>query len=129
MKPSPTTTKTATTATKTKPQPRDITKDFCTLISGAEATLRKGTKDLGDDARVIQEDIIAHLQAGKERLRGSCITGKDKIVARVKSADAAIRTNPYKTIAVALAAGAILGGIVARKRKATPHRHGPGKAH
>jgi ElaB/YqjD/DUF883 family membrane-anchored ribosome-binding protein len=65
----------------------------------------------GDKVAEARKRLAAGLESGKE-LIGRV---RDKAVERAKAADQVVCENPYKTIAIAFAVGAVIGFLLARR--------------
>jgi ElaB/YqjD/DUF883 family membrane-anchored ribosome-binding protein len=98
-------------------QEHTVSNDTGTLAEAARASLA-ATADVAEE-RVgeARKRLAAALERGKE------IYGRvrEKAVECAKATDAAVHKHPYQAMGVALAAGALIGYLVARGRSRNHH--------
>ena len=82
-----------------------------TLTDDAHAAMAATSNLAGEKVGKARERLGAAMERGKE-VYGQV---RDKAVDRAKSADQAVRENPYRAMAVALAVGAIVGFLATRR--------------
>lgn len=71
-------------------------------------------------AHVAEEKVVEarkRLAAALDRAKEAWNTVQESAVARAKAADQVIRENPYKSLAVALGVGALIGFLLSRRNK------------
>ena len=92
--------------------PAELMEELRTLVADAE-------KMLGDSASEHAEDTVAALrerfESARERLADLYAGAKKKVVAGAKCTDAAIRENPYQSLAIALGVGLLFGVLLGRR--------------
>jgi len=89
--------------------------DYMGRLSDDARALVAATADVaGEKVSEARKRLAAALENGKE-LYGRV---RDKAVDSAKATDQAVRENPYQTMAIALAAGVIVGFLVARQHSA-----------
>lgn len=74
---------------------------------------------LGESERATPATVSAlceRFESARERMAALYATTKGKVVEGVKTTDAAIRSHPYQTLAIALGIGVLLGAVVSRRR-------------
>ena len=98
--------------TKTPQTPADLLEELRTLVADAE-------KMLGDSASEHADDAIAAIrdrfESARDRLSDLYAGAQKKVVAGAKITDAAIRENPYQSLAIALGAGLLIGVLLGRR--------------
>ena len=87
------------------------TNDLGTLAEDARALMAATADVAGEKVGEARKRLAAALESGKE-IYGRV---KDKAVESAKVADQTVRANPYQAIAIAAAAGALVGYLVGRK--------------
>lgn len=87
------------------------TNDLGTLADDARALIAATADVAGDKVGEARKRLAAALENGKE-LYGRV---RDKAVEGVEAADEAVREHPYQAMGIALAVGALLGYLVARR--------------
>ena len=92
--------------------PKELLNDLQSLVAEAE-------KMMGDTLSENTADALgalrARFDAAQERLGALCACAKQKVVAGAKCTDAAIRANPYQSLAIAVGAGLLLGVVLGRR--------------
>jgi len=102
--------RTATTAQT----PEELLNDLRTLVSDAELMLNR-TPD--ENRRGSPARLQERFDAAQKRLGELYNDTKVKIIAGAKHTDSAIRANPYRSLAIALGAGLLIGVLVGRRGK------------
>ncbi len=92
---------------------QDLLDDINTLASDAKAVFDNNVTEPAADAL---SSLRERLDTAKDRLGEYYTTAKTKTVEGAKATDAIIRDKPYQAIAVAAAAGFLLGLFIARDR-------------
>lgn len=90
----------------------DLRHDFQVLVEDAQ-TLLTATADVAGEKVA---DARKRLSAAVERGRETWNHVQDQAIEGAKAADKVIRSNPYRSIGVALGVGAVVGYIVASRR-------------
>lgn len=87
--------------------------DLGTLAEDARALIAATADVAGDKVGEARKRLAAALESGKQ------IYGRvrDKAVEGAKAADQTVRENPYQAIAIAFSAGALIGYLVAARRR------------
>jgi ElaB/YqjD/DUF883 family membrane-anchored ribosome-binding protein len=85
--------------------------DMGTLAEDARALLSATADVAGEKVGQARERLAAALESVKEMADNV----RDQAVAGVKATDKAVRKNPYKAIAIGVAAGVIIGFLVGRR--------------
>jgi len=88
--------------------------DLRALVTRAEAMLGDSSASDNDTDMSSLGDRFDKTQA---RLADMYAGAKQRIVAGAKSTDTAIRANPYKSLALALGAGLVVGILFGRRSK------------
>lgn len=94
--------------------PEALLHDLRSLVTEAEKILSGGAE--GDDAEAVTT-LRARFEAAQERFGDLYATTKKNVTARARSTDAAIRANPYQSLAIALGAGLLAGVLLGRSTK------------
>jgi len=66
---------------------------------------------VGEKAEAMRE----RFHQAQERLEELYSTARDKVVAGAKTADGAIRSHPYESLAIALGLGVLIGAVMRRR--------------
>jgi ElaB/YqjD/DUF883 family membrane-anchored ribosome-binding protein len=100
----------------TKPGARDqLMNDLKTVIHDAEAWLRHGSQMTGDEfqaAKAKFERTLSNAKADLMQLEQNVVE-KTRIAA--KATDEYVNENPWKSVGVGMAAGLVIGMLIARK--------------
>jgi ElaB/YqjD/DUF883 family membrane-anchored ribosome-binding protein len=85
--------------------------DLGTLAEDARALMNATAGVAGDEIGQARKRLAAALESGKE------IYGRvrEKAVESVKATDQAVRENPYQAVGIAMAVGALVGYLLARR--------------
>jgi ElaB/YqjD/DUF883 family membrane-anchored ribosome-binding protein len=92
---------------------QDLMEDINTLASDAKAIFDNNVTEPASDALAALRD---RLDSAKSRLGEYYDTAKERTIAGARATDTVIRDKPYHAIAVAAAAGVLLGLFIARDR-------------
>lgn len=92
---------------------QDLLEDINTLASDAKAIFDSSVTEPAADALSALRD---RLDTAKARVGEYYNTAKTKTIAGARATDSVIREKPYHAIAVAAAAGLLLGLFIARDR-------------
>ena len=91
------------------------------LLTELQALVAEAEKMMGDSVSEHTEDAISALRtrfdAAQERFADLYEGAKKKVVAGAKCTDAAIRANPYQSLAIAAGAGLLIGVLLGRRSK------------
>jgi len=94
--------------------PKDLLNELQALVVEAE-------KMMGDSVSEHTEDAISALRerfdAAQERFADLYEGARKKVVAGAKCTDAAIRANPYQSLAIAAGVGLLVGVLLGRRSK------------
>lgn len=94
--------------------PKELLEDLHALVADAE-------KMMGESLSEHTADAVAALRtrfdAAQERFMDIYEGAKTRVVAGAKSTDAAIRANPYQSLAVAAGIGLLAGVLLSRRSK------------
>jgi ElaB/YqjD/DUF883 family membrane-anchored ribosome-binding protein len=96
------------------PTPKDLLKELHALVAEAEALVANSLVEHSDEAL---EGLRARLAAAQERVSALYAGAKKRVADGARSTDAAIRENPYQSLAIAAAAGLLLGVVLGRRSK------------
>ena len=94
--------------------PKELLNDLHTLVAEAE-------KMMGDSLSEHTADAVTALRerfdAAQERFAEVYAGARKKVVAGAKCTDAAIRANPYQSLAIAAGVGLLAGVLLSRRSK------------
>jgi ElaB/YqjD/DUF883 family membrane-anchored ribosome-binding protein len=88
--------------------------DMGTLAEDARALMAATADVAGDKVAEARQRLAAALENGKELVGRA----REKMVERAKAVEQATRDNPGQTIAIAFGVGAVIGLLLARRRRA-----------
>ena len=88
------------------------TQDVGSLADDARALLAATTEVAGEKVSEARARLTLALENAKE-VAGNV---RDRAVASAKATDKVVRQHPYKSIAIALGAGAVVGCLIAGRR-------------
>jgi len=91
----------------------DLRQDFHTLVEDAQTLLTATADVAGEKVAEARKRLTAAVDRGRETWNHV----QDRAVEGAKAADKAIRNNPYRAIGVAFGVGALLGFVLASRRK------------
>ena len=92
--------------------PQDLVHDLQALVLEAEQMIG-GT--VSESSTATMGALRARYDAAQERLGELYENTKGRVVAGAKCTDAAIRANPYQSIAIAAGVGLLIGVLVGRR--------------
>lgn len=98
----------------TAQQPQDLLNDLHALVAEAERMVSNAATETSDDAI---SALRQRFESARERLADFYADARQKVVAGARSADEAIRANPYQSLAVALGAGLLVGVLLGRRSR------------
>jgi ElaB/YqjD/DUF883 family membrane-anchored ribosome-binding protein len=91
------------------------------LLGELQALVAEAEKMMGDSVSEHTEDALGALRtrfdAAQERFADLYEGARKKVVAGAKCTDAAIRANPYQSLAIAAGVGLLLGVLLGRRSK------------
>jgi len=94
--------------------PKELLNDLHTLVAEAE-------KMMGDSITEHTDEAVSALRtrfdAAQERVGELYEGARKRVVAGAKCTDAAIRANPYQSLAIAAGVGLLIGVLVGRRSK------------
>ena len=88
-----------------------LVSDLKSVVRDSEQLLESIADATGEKAVELRRRLTENIQAARE----ACCRLEGKAKEGIKGADLTIREHPYQSIAVALAAGVVIGALVARK--------------
>lgn len=92
--------------------PEELVNELRGLVAEAERVL--GESERASPAAV--SSLCERFESARERMAALYATTKGKVVEGARTTDAAIRSHPYQTLAIALGIGVLLGAVVSRRR-------------
>jgi ElaB/YqjD/DUF883 family membrane-anchored ribosome-binding protein len=103
---------------KTDPEaahrPKELLAELKSLVMEAETLIAGSVTEHSSDAI---EALRARFTAAQERFAEVCASAKKDVVAGAKCTDAAIRANPYQSLAIAAGIGLLLGVLLGRRSR------------
>lgn len=97
---------------ETAQTPQDLLNDLHSLVAEAEKMMGESFSEHTADAL---GSLRMRYDAAQERLGEMYQVTKKRVVAGAQCTDAAIRANPYQSIAIAAGAGLLLGVLLGRR--------------
>ncbi len=94
--------------------PKEIATELQGLLAEAEAMIGGPATEHPDGA---VDSLRVRFADAQEHLAEAYAGARKKVVEGAKSTDAAIRANPYQSLALALGVGVLLGVLVGRRTK------------
>lgn len=94
--------------------PKELLNDLQALVAEAEKMMGESVSEHTTDAVVALRE---RFDAAQERLSDLYEGAKTKAVAGAKYTDAAIRANPYQSLAIAAGVGLLAGVLLGRRSK------------
>lgn len=92
--------------------PKELLAELQTLVSEAETMMAESVSEHTTDA---MEALRERFGAAQERF-GELVQGaRKRVVAGAKCTDAAIRANPYQSLAIAAGVGLLVGVLLGRR--------------
>jgi ElaB/YqjD/DUF883 family membrane-anchored ribosome-binding protein len=92
--------------------PEDLRHDLQALLTEAEKLIGGS---VSENSTAALGALRVRYDAAQERLGEFYETAKMRVVAGAKSTDAAIRANPYQSLAIAAGVGLLIGVLVGRR--------------
>ena len=96
----------------TAQSPQDLVNDLQALVAEAEKMIGGSVSESSTAAMGALRD---RYDAAQERLGELYESAKVRVVSGAKSTDAAIRANPYQSLAIAAGVGLLIGVLVGRR--------------
>ena len=96
------------------PSPRELLNDLRALVTWTEEMVTASVT--GRSAEAV-EALRLRFAAAQERFTELYTTAREKAVAGAKCTDTAIRENPYRSLAIALGAGVLIGVLASRRNR------------
>ncbi len=91
------------------------------LLNDLHALVAEAEKMVGESKSEPTADVLGNMrvryEAAQERLGEMYQATRQRVVAGAKCTDAAIRANPYQSIAIAAGAGLLLGVLLGRRNR------------
>ena len=94
--------------------PKEIASELQGLLAEAEALVSGPAAEHPDGA---VDSLRLRFESAQERLADAYAGARKKVVDSARSTDAAIRANPYQSLAIALGVGVLVGVLVGRRSK------------
>lgn len=94
--------------------PEELLADLRNLVLEAEKMLEDSVTEHSQEAL---QAMRARFEATQERLSDLYEGTKKKVIAGARRTDEAIRENPYQSLAIAAAAGLVVGLLLARRSR------------
>ena len=101
-------------ATESVHTPKELRDELKALVAEAETMM---TDSLTEHSAEALHHLRERFAAAQERLTVLYGDAKKKVVAGAKYTDAAIRENPYQSLAIALGVGVLVGVLLGRRSK------------
>ena len=92
-----------------------LTRDFRTFVSDCEMLLKNATTLSGAGASVARAQLSDKMAAAKVKLDAARVTASDRAARTRATTEDYVRREPMKAIGYAVAAGAVLGMLMARR--------------
>jgi ElaB/YqjD/DUF883 family membrane-anchored ribosome-binding protein len=93
---------------------KELATELKSLLAEAEAMISSSGSDHNPEA---VGSLHSRFVEAQERLSDAYDGARERVIAGAKSVDAAIRENPYQTMAVALGVGVLVGVLIGRRTK------------
>lgn len=94
--------------------PQELLAEMQSLVGEAQTMI---VDSLSEHSAEALSNLRERFDAAQERFADLYEGAKKKVVAGAKCTDAAIRENPYQSLAIALGVGVILGVVVGRRSR------------
>jgi len=94
------------------PTPHELLNDLKTLVADTELLV---TSTVSERSAEALEALQARLAVAQERFMKIYSLSREKVVAGARCTDAAIRKNPYRSVALALGGGLLVGLLLGRR--------------
>jgi ElaB/YqjD/DUF883 family membrane-anchored ribosome-binding protein len=94
------------------PTPRELLNDLKTLMSETELLVTSAVSEHTAEAIAA---LRARFAVAEERFTKIYALSRENVVAGARCTDAAIRENPYRSVAIALGAGLLAGFLIGRR--------------
>lgn len=94
--------------------PKELLNDLQTLVVEAEKMMGDSLSEHSAEAI---DSLRARFDAAQERFADIYEGAKKKVAAGAKCTDAAIRANPYQSLAIAAGVGLLVGVLLGRRSK------------
>ncbi len=92
--------------------PEELIGHISRLMSEAEAMI---AGPVTDQSAPKMAEIKHQLEGARQQLNDFYVQAREKVVAGAKYTDEAIRAHPYRSLAVALGVGVLIGALLRRK--------------
>ena len=98
--------------TATAPTPKELLAELQALVQEAEKLMGDSLSEHTEDA---VSDLRQRLNAAQEKMGAFYDEAKTKVQAGAKCTDAAIRANPYQSLAIAVGVALLAGLLLGRR--------------
>lgn len=99
---------------KKETTPKELLTDLRTLVADAETMAANSLSEHTTDAL---NALRTRYEAAQERFADIYEGARTRVVAGAKSTDAAIRANPYQSLAIAAGVGLLAGVLISRRSR------------
>ena len=104
-------------------QTKAISKDMGRLAEDARALIAATADIAGEKVEAARKRLEIALEDGKEICGDVCDDVRDMAVAEAKSADKAVRDNPYQAVAIGVGVGVLVGFLVSGRCSCNRNRN------
>jgi ElaB/YqjD/DUF883 family membrane-anchored ribosome-binding protein len=94
--------------------PKELLHELQALVAEAEAMMADAVTERPAEAI---DSLRSRFAAAQDRFTDAYAGARKKVVAGAKSTDAAIRANPYQSLAIAAGVGLLVGVLLGRRSK------------
>jgi len=92
-----------------------LMEDLSAVVADAEELLKATADQTGERVTAVRNKAVESLKAAKARLDEQEVVLMEKTKAAAKVTEDYVRTNPWKSVGIAAAAGFVLGILAARR--------------
>lgn len=98
-----------------KKEGKNIARDSEMLLNDTESLFEEAAKATGDKAKEIYERIARNLNDAKDQLCDIQSDVADKVKETAKTTDKYVHDNPWQSVGIAAAVGALIGMLITRR--------------
>ena len=103
-----------TETNRTTQTPEEVLNELRGLVAEAQRMLRESSRG-GCDCDLNLASLRERFESAQERCAELCTDAKQRVIAGAKTTDAAIRENPYASLAIAAGVGLLAGVFLGRR--------------